>query len=64
MGKGYWTVVGAKPLPVVDETFCLIPIDGANCCYLDRLTSKASMSQYKPTKKGVRRRCAGHLSDD
>ena len=38
VAEGYWIAVGAKPIHVVDENFCSIPIDGANCCYLDRLT--------------------------
>ena len=62
--KGYWKAVGAKLLHVIDETFCLIPIDSANFGYLDRLTSGASVARYKPTKKGVRRLCVGRLSDD
>ena len=37
----YWIAIGAKLLHVADETFCLIPTDGANCCYLDHLTSEA-----------------------
>ena len=36
--KGYWKSVRANLLRVVDETFCSIPIDSANCRYLDRLT--------------------------
>ena len=60
----YWIVIGAKLLHVVDETFCLIPIDGANYRYLDRLTFETSVEQYKPKKKGVQQRCAGRLSDD
>ena len=43
--ESYWIIVGAKPLHVVDEAFCLIPINGANYCYLDRLSSKASAEQ-------------------
>ena len=38
VAKGYWIVVGAKPLHVIDKTFCLISTDDANCRYLDRLT--------------------------
>ena len=52
VAKGYWQVVGAKLLRVVDETFCSIPTDGTNCCYLDRLTSRASATRCKPAKKG------------
>ena len=40
--KGYWRAVRAKPLHVVDETFCLIPTNDANFRYLDRLTFGAS----------------------
>ena len=63
MVEGYWIAIRAKPLHVVDETFCSIPIDGANFCYLDRLISGASTAQCKPAKKGVWRRCVGCLSD-
>ena len=49
--KGYWKVVGAKLFHVVDETFCLIPTDGTNCRYLDRLTSEALAGQCKHAKK-------------
>ena len=42
VAKGYWIAIGAKPLHVIDETFCSIPTDGANFRYLNRLTSKAS----------------------
>ena len=52
VSKGYWKAFGAKLLRVVDETFCSIPTDSANCCYLDRLTSWASSTRRKPTKKG------------
>ena len=41
VAKGYWKDVGAKFLRVINETFCSIPTDGANCCYLYRLTSWA-----------------------
>ena len=46
--------VGAKLLHVVDETFYSIPIDGANCRYLVRLTSGVSVVWYKPVKRGFR----------
>ena len=49
---GYWIEIAAKLLHVVDETFCSIPIDDANCRYLDRLTIKASTARCKPKKKG------------
>ena len=64
VGQGYWIAVGPKPLHVVDETFCSIPTDDANFCYLDRLTSGASVARYKPAKKGVWRQCDDRLSDD
>ena len=64
MTKGYWIVVGAKPLHVIDETFCSIPTDGTNSRYLDRLTSGALAERYKPAKNGVQRWCASRLSDD
>ena len=47
----YWIVVGAKLLHVINETFCSIPTDGANCRYLVRLSFGASAALYKPTKK-------------
>ena len=46
--KGNLTVVEAKLLQPVSETFCSVPIDGVNCCYLDHLTSGVSMTQCKP----------------
>ena len=51
--EGYWIVVGAKPLHIVDETFCSIPTNDTNCCYLDRLVFEASAERHKPSKKGV-----------
>ena len=48
---GYWIAVGAKLLHVVNETFCSIPIDGANFRYLDRMTFGALAAQCKPAKK-------------
>ena len=62
--KGYWKAVGAKLLYVFDETFCSIPTDGANCLYLDHLTSGASVTRCKPAKNGVWQRCVGRISDD
>ena len=52
MEEGYWIAVGAKPLHVVDDTFCSVPKDGANCKYLVRLISGASETQCKPEKRG------------
>ena len=63
-GEGLLDSPKVKPLHVVDETFCSIPTYGANCHYLDRLTSGALAARCKPVKKGVRRWCAGRLSDD
>ena len=50
--KGYLTVIEAKLLKHVSKTYYSFPTDGANCCYLDRLTSGASARQCKPIKKG------------
>ena len=50
VAKGYWKAIRDKLLRVVDETFCSIPTDDANCCYLDRPTSRASTTQCKPEK--------------
>ena len=52
VAKGYWKAVGAKLLHVINETFCSIPTDGANCCYLVRLISKASVARCQPAKNG------------
>ena len=48
---GYWIAIRAKLLHVVDDTFCSIPTDAANCCYLDHLTSRESIARYEPAKK-------------
>ena len=48
--KGYWIIVGAKPLYVIDETFCSIPTNDANYQYMIRLTSEALVVWYKPAK--------------
>ena len=45
VANGYWIAFGAKPLHVVDETFCSILTDRANCCYLDHLTFGASTAR-------------------
>ena len=45
VAEGYWIAVGAKPIHVVDDTFCSIPTDDANCCYLDRLTFRAGIKK-------------------
>ena len=49
--KGYLTVVEAKLLQLVSETFCSFPTDNANFCYLDRLLFGALATQCKPEKK-------------
>ena len=62
VAEGYRITVGAKPLYVVDETFCSIPTDDANCRYLVRLIFVAL--EREPTKrKGIRRWCVGRLFD-
>ena len=48
MAEGNRITIGAKPLHVVDETFCSIPTN--NCYYLVCLASGASMVSYKPAK--------------
>ena len=50
MVKGYWTIDGAKPLQLVDETLCSLPMDDVNCCYLDHLTLGALTTQCEPAK--------------
>ena len=50
MAEGYRITVRAKPLHVVDESFCSIPTDGANYRYLVHLTSEASTVWYKLAK--------------
>ena len=62
--KGYLTIVEAKLLQPVSETFYSFPTDGDNCCYLDRVTSGASTEQCKPTKRAIWQRRADCLSDD
>ena len=52
MEKGYWIAVGAKPLHVVDQTFCSIPTDSANYRHLDCLTFEALVAQCKLAKQG------------
>ena len=51
MVKGYQKAIRAKLLHVVDEDFCPIPTNGANCQFLVRLSSEASAARYKPTKE-------------
>ena len=50
--KGYLTAVEVKLSQPVNETFCSVPTDGVNCCYLDCLTSGALVAQCKPIKRG------------
>ena len=59
--EGYRTTVGAKPLHVIDETFCLNPTDGAKCWYLIRLAFRASAGQCEPTRKREKG-YGGHVS--
>ena len=61
--KGYLTVVEAKLLQPLSDTFCSFPTNGANCRYLDRLTSRASTVQCKPAKNG-NPAATGRFSDD
>ena len=49
--EDYWITVGAKPLHVVDETFCSIPTDGAKCRDLVRLIFGASAERRAPAKR-------------
>ena len=49
--KGYWKAIRAKLLHIVNETFYLILINGANCRYLDRQISGASAARCKLEKK-------------
>ena len=51
--KGYLKAIKEKLLQPVNETFCLISTDDANCCYLDRLTSGASTTQCQPAKRAI-----------
>ena len=50
--EGFRITVGAKPLHVIDETFCLVPTDGANCDYQVRLILGASTEQRNLQKRG------------
>ena len=52
--EGYRSTVGTKPLHVVNETFCLIPIDGAKWWYLIRLAFGASVGCRELAKKEKR----------
>ena len=62
--EGYQITVGAKPLHVVDETFCSILIDRAKCRYLVCLIFEASAERHEPAKiKGIWQWCAGRLFD-
>ena len=48
--KGYLTVVEAKLLQPVNETFCSVPTNGGNYHYLYRLTSCASTDNVNRQK--------------
>ena len=50
--KGYLKAAEAKLLQHVSETFCLVPTNDTNCCYLDRLIAEALAEQCKSCKKG------------
>ena len=54
--EGCRKTVGAKPLHVIDETFCLIPTDGAKFRYMVRLAFGASTGKREPTKKKKEKR--------
>ena len=63
--KGHWTVVEAKLLPIVDETFLFdfpqtVPIVKTNFV---QLISRASTTQCEPAKRAIQRWWAGRLSD-
>ena len=62
--KGYLIVVETKLLQLVNETLCSVPKDGANCCYLDHLTSRASATQCQPIKRAIRQAWVDRLFDD
>ena len=42
VAEDYLKAIRAKLSHIVDETFYSIPIDGANCCYLNSLIPGAS----------------------
>ena len=50
--EGYRIAIEAKPLHVIDETFCSVPIDGANYCHLVRLIFTTSIERLKSAKRG------------
>ena len=52
VAEGYWIAIGAKPLNVVDETFCSIPTYGTNCHYLDSLTFGHQQREVNLQKRG------------
>ena len=62
--KGYLIAVEIKLSQPLNETFCSVPTDDANFCYLNCLTSGALAAQCKPAKMAIRRRWADRLSDD
>ena len=51
--KGYLTTIEAKLLQLVNETFCSVPTNGDNYCYLDRLTSCASTDNVNLQKGAI-----------
>ena len=53
-----------KSLQLVNEALCLVPTEGTNCCYLDRLTSRELAAKFKLAKRVIQRRWASCLSND
>ena len=49
--EGCWGIVEVIPLRPVNETFCLVPTDGANYEYLKSLKLWASVVQREPAKR-------------
>ena len=48
---GYWKIIGAKPLQLVDETFYSFSTDDVNCKYHDRRNLLASIALREPVKR-------------
>ena len=51
--KGFLIATEVKLLQPVNETSYSIPTDGANWCYLNRLTSEASVTQSELEKRAI-----------
>ena len=65
--EGYWTAVGAKLLPIVDETFLFdfpqtAPIIVTN--FLFDLQGMSRAAQCESAKRAIRRWWVSRLSDD